>query len=468
MRLRRVSIAVVVLAVMGLAWFASSLLDGGVAVEVVPVQVGSVEEFVDEEGQTRLPKTYLITMPFEGRIQPITVEEGDEVKAGQVVARIVPEDLQVEIEESQAAVARLEASIRESANTAPEQTMLAQSKQFVESMDRSVDAAREQVKASQARHEVAMRELVRLRGLRERNAATVEELNRYELDEVEANVDLQTDILTARAVEAMRAATVLLPAYVEQFIARKEMRVPVLEEEKAEAAARLELVELRQRRGTMTSPVDGIVLSREVSNERHLAAGTTLLEIGRLDELEVEAEVLTQEAVRIEPGQTVEVYGAAVGPVAARGRVRRVEPAGFTKVSSLGVEQQRVVVVVEIDTSDLARLRSQRRLGVGYRTQVRVTTASSQDTLVIPRAALFRGPTGDWRTFVVRDGTAETQVIEVGLMNDDRVEVLGGLSAGDLVIPAPETELEGGTRVRPIQPTPRATLPAHRTTEQNP
>lgn len=425
---------------------------GGIAVDAVAVSRGPIREYVEEEGKTRLPRTYSITMPFDGRILAIELEAGDRVAEGQVVARVAPEDLAVEVAEAEAAVARLDASIRESEDTTVEDTVLRQSRQYVESMDRTVEAGREQVKAGEAKRAFAERELARKRTLRERNSATFEELNRAEVDSVQADVEFRQDVLIARALESLRAATALLPTAVEQYIARKALRVPVLRQEKAEAEARLRRVQLRRRRGTMTSPVAGLVLRRQVTNERQLAAGAVLLEIGRLEELEVEAEVLSQEASRIAPGEPVDIYGPAVGATPARGTVRRVEPAGFTKVSSLGVEQQRVVVVVAINPSDSARLLSESRLGVGYRVQLRITTSAHADALLIPRSALVRGPVGGWRIHVVRGGRAWVQPVQVGLMNDEQAEVTSGLRGGELVIPVPESDLADGVHVRPVLP----------------
>jgi HlyD family secretion protein len=442
-----VAASLVALAALGAGY---GIFAGGTPVDAVPAARGPIREYVDEEGKTRLPRTYRVTMPFDGRILPIDLEEGDRVTAGQVVARVVPEDLAAELAGAEAAVARLEASIRENADTRVERTVLVQSRQYVESMDRTVEAGREQVKAGEAKRAFAERELRRKRDLSKRNAASAEELNQAEVNEVQADVEFRQDVLIARALESLRAATALLPTVVEQYTARKELRVPVLRQEKAEAEARLEQARLRLRRGTMTSPVAGVVLHREVRDERHVAAGTVLLEIGRLDELEVEADVLSQEAIRIAPGQPAEVYGPAVGATPARGTVRRVEPAGFTKVSSLGVEQQRVTVVVALHPSDLARLRAEGRLGVGYRVQVRVATAAKPAALVVPRSALFRGPAGGWRVYAVRGGRARVQGVGVGLLNDERAEVTQGLREGDLVITAPESDLADGSRVRPI------------------
>jgi HlyD family secretion protein len=196
--------------------------------------------------------------------------------------------------------------------------------------------------------------------------------------------------------------------------------------------------------------VEGVILERAVSNERQVAVGTVLLRIGRWEDLEIEADVLSSDVVRVKPGQTVEVHGPAIGPKPATAKVTRIYPAGFTKTSSLGVEQQRVKVIVKFTPLDLRRLREDNDLGVHYRVRVRIFTAESSGALVIPRSALFRGSKNDWRVFVIRDGRAHLQAVKVGLSNDESAEITSGLSESDQVILAPETNLVEGQSVRVI------------------
>jgi HlyD family secretion protein len=443
-------LAIAALAAVAVAAFGYDRLSGGVEVVVAEAEVGPVAEYVDEQAKTRLPKTYLIAMPYEGRIQPITLEEGEEVREGQVVAQVVPEDLAIRVLEARAAVERLDASIRENADTSMEETSLQQSLKFLESMDQTVKAAAQQVKAAEAKLTFANKEIARFRVLAGREAASTQDLNRAERDQVQAEVEYRQSQLVDRSVRALHAATALLPPLVRQYIDRKALKGAVLAKEKAEAEARLEQALLDQKRGTMVSPVDGVVLAREVESERLLSPGAELLEIGRISDLEVEAEVLTQEAVRVAAGQPVEILGAAAGPVEARGVVRKTLPAGFTKVSSLGVEQQRVIVLIAFDSESMTRLRMENRVGVGYRLRVRIITDERPSTLRIPRAAAFRGVDGGWRAFVVRGGRARLQPIEIGLENDEWIEVRRGLSTGDRVIPAPEADLADGTKVRAV------------------
>src|SRR5262249_36852567 len=158
-----------------------------------------------------------------------------------------------------------------------------------------------------------------------------------------ASVDYQQDQLVLSAMKSLQAATLLLPRVVEQFIGRKDLTGAVLEKEKTQTEANLKQVMSNQQRGIMASPIAGVVLERFQDNERQVNAGTILLTIGRLDELEVEAAILSQDVIKVQVDDRVDLYGPAIGgsDEVAHGKVSRIYPAGFTKVSSLGVEQQR-------------------------------------------------------------------------------------------------------------------------------
>jgi len=423
---------------------------GAVAVEGAKAHRSTIHEYIDEEAKTRLSDVYLITMPFNGRIQPIEVSEGAPVSKGQVVAQVAPLDLELNVDLASAAVDRLQAAIRESEDVSVESTGLKQSLNYVESMNRAVESAGEQVKAGQAKASYAERSLTRVRRSATSRAKSEEELDQAVLNQIQANVDYQQDVLLQRAMEAMQAATSLLPTAVRQYIQRKTLSTEVLSKQLAEARVQLRQAEKDRQRGTMTSPIDGVILERLHSSEAQVTAGTVLVRIGRWEDLEVEADVLSQEVVRARPGNQVLVTGPAIGPEPAHASVQRIYPAGFTKVSSLGVEQQRVKVIMKFAEQDWERMRQQRDLGADYRVRVRILTAQKTDAVVIPRSALFRGPTGDWRLFVIRDGRADLQVVKVGLMNDEQTEILDGLSDGEDVILAPETNLAEGQRVQVI------------------
>jgi HlyD family secretion protein len=424
-------------------WFQSS-----VPVEAKALERGAIDEFIDEQAKTRLPETHLITMPFQGRIEAIELTEGTPVAKDQVVAQIVPRDLELSVEEAKAAVERLEDSIKESSNHDLENTAYKQSQNFVDSTAATVLAAFERLRSGEAKLDFAVKHFNRINELDKTKAISKDELEGAELQKVQCDVDYRQDQLVYKAMVAMAAATNLMPTMVEQYIERKNLGVSVLQRQKEEAEARLKQAKRDQIRGTMRSPVSGVVLARSISNERYLSAGTTLLEIGCLEDMEVEADVLTLDAVAAKPGDAVEIYGPAIGKPAAKGKVLRIYPAGFTKVSSLGVEQQRVKVIVGFDSKDeLKRLIAERGLGVGYRVRVKITTQSKSSSLLATRSALFRAADGSWQVYAVRGGTARLQTVKVGLMNDERVEIESGLDEGEQVVLAPESSLTDGSRV---------------------
>jgi HlyD family secretion protein len=390
-------------------------------------------------------------MPFDGRIAAIDLIEGAPVYQGQVVAQVVRSDLDLSVDLAMADVDRLKASIRENDDASVEQTGLKQSLSFVQSMDRTVEAAQAQVDSGHAKLEYANNNLERARKMFQTKTATQDQYEQTQLQQVQSAVEYQQDLLLLRAIQALQAATGLLPTGVQQYIDRKLLTHNVLNMQLEQANVRLKEAQRDRERGELRAPVEGVVLERAFSDERQVTSGTVLLKIGRLEDLEVEADILSQDVVNIKEKDAVEITGPAIGPMPAHGTVKRIYPAGFTKVSSLGVEQQRVKVIISIDPKDLARQRSQRDLGVDYRVRVRVFTAEKDGALTVPRSALFRGGDGKWQLFAIRDDRAHLQPIETGLMNDELAEITQGLAPNELVVLAPETSLKDGIAVKPIQ-----------------
>ena len=452
-----IAVAVLIVGFLGSIFW----MNGGVPVEAARAHVGPIHQFVEERGKTRLPQVFHITMPYDARIGAIELLEGTQVTQGQILARVMPQDLAVATRMAQAVVGRLEAAIVENDDVSVDETSLEQSLKNLESSSHTVEAARAKADVAKAKLDLANLNLKRIRSLRENNAKTDEELDQAQLSQLDAMKQHQHDLLQLRSLEASRAASALQPTTIKQTIARKGLTQNVLAMQKAEAQVRLEQAETDAERGVLVSPVDGIVLERLVSDERRTVAGTVLLTVGRLEDLEVEAEILSQEVVAIEINDEVEISGPAIGPTSARGTVKRIFPSGFTKISSLGVEQQRVKVIIGFAAADLDRLRRERGLGPEYRVRVRVFIAKKEQALIVPRSALFRGSTGHWQVFGIIEGRAQLLTVEVGLINDEKAEIRSGLAANDGVILAPDSSLVAGMQVTPsFREIVEVTLPA--------
>jgi HlyD family secretion protein len=250
-----------------------------------------------------------------------------------------------------------------------------------------------------------------------------------------------------------------------QTIAEKDYRSSILEfqaaldtlnrstrEEKSAGAllALGKLFELYMGRqlklATLTSPTDGTVLKRYYTNELVLDAGTVLLEIGDMAAMQVTTDLLTTRAADVRVGQKVEIFDLPPGTI--QGTVAQVKNLGFTKVSSLGIEEQRIPVVIHFAAGELQKiLESGTPLGVAWRVRARIITAEKQDAVTIPATALVRQGDGSWAVFVVEKGKAQRKPVTAGLTNPETVEVLAGLDAGEEVILAPPASLQDGAPV---------------------
>ncbi|MBI2434506.1 MAG: HlyD family efflux transporter periplasmic adaptor subunit, partial [Candidatus Hydrogenedentes bacterium] len=173
---------------------------------------------------------------------------------------------------------------------------------------------------------------------------------------------------------------------------------------------------------------------------RVLVAGTPILKLGDLATIEIESDVLSEEVGRIEVGSHVELVGKALGGEEAAGTVKRIYPAAFTKVSSLGIQQQRVKVIVAFD-NNVPRLR------VGTRLDVRIITAERTNTLAVPERSTFRRE-GEWYVFTVNNGQAHLTPVKIGLKNDEWAELVEGLETDTRIVLEPKNEMVDGVRVQ--------------------
>ncbi|MGE0447874.1 MAG: efflux RND transporter periplasmic adaptor subunit, partial [Vicinamibacterales bacterium] len=394
MRLTRVHIAVagVTVAVAGL--IAVALRPTTEPVDLGTVVRGPLEVTIEDEGRTRVRDRFIVSAPAAGRVLRLTLQPGDRVRRGDVVARLQP-----------GLAPLLDARARAEADAA------------VTTARAVVGRARAEAARSAETLAYAERELKRSRELAREGLAPAQEV---EAREAEARL----------AGDAARAATFSVEA-AEADLRRAEARV-------APAAAR-QAAALDVR-----APATGVVLRRIRESESVVPAGEPLVEIGDASQLEVVVDLLSTDATRVAPGTRARVEQPGLPPLPAR--VRLVEPAGFTKISALGVEEQRVNVILDFEPG--AALGT---LGDAFRVDVRLVVWETANTLVVPATALFR--TGDqWAAYVVADGLARRTTVKVGQHGGRAVQVLDGLSEGAQVILHPGDRVTDGVRVAPRAP----------------
>jgi HlyD family secretion protein len=378
---------------------AAVLIGLGFVPKPVPVTVGKVERrtlevTVDEPGKTRIRTKYVISAPVLGELSRIDLRAGDVVEVDQLLAQISPVAPMLLDERT-----RAEASAR----VAVAQANVARSQSSIKRAEAAQSFARDQAER-----------------MRKLHAESGTSQQAYEQSEYQLR-SAQEDFSGAQLSE----------------------KVAVNELEAAKAALASMSGKTAGGRLSLSAPVRGQVLKVYQESAGVVQAGTPLLEIGDPRALEVVVDVLSTDAVRIEVGAVarIERWGGDY-PLAAR--VRSKQPSAFTTRSALGVEEQRVPVLLDIVEAP-ARWAS---LGDGYRVEAHIRVANLEGAVVSPAAALFRDE-GSWHTFVVRAGKAEKIQVEAGARTPDWVEVKQGLSAGEQVVLYPSDQVANGVELAP-------------------
>jgi len=414
---------------------------GGREVEVANPVRGPIEESFTEPGKTRLENIWPITLQVAGRVGRIELEPGDEVAAGEPLVEYDRVPFEEAVAEAREAVAEIEASIAVKRYNAIEETLLVRAEEWIKASHELLKAADEEVAAQKARSDRAARQLERIEQLAAEGAASESELDDARLEADTAFLEFKKEQFTRAAVNTIMTIVELSPRTINEWLERKQLEIDQLRHRLMQAKSRLVRAERELSLTDVLSPIDGVVLERYEQGDAMLPAGTKVLVIGDLDELEVEVDILTADALKLSPGDPVEL--TAGGVLGVRGAVKRVEPAGFTKLSSLGVEQQRVYVIVSLGERD-------ERLGVGFRISARFITASKEDTLKIPRFSILQDPDGKFYVFKVVDGALVETPVEIGLKSALELEITSGLAAADAIVEQPDTTMSEGMDVTAI------------------
>jgi HlyD family secretion protein len=396
MRLRA-KIGMLALGVLVAAGLAIGFMPRAVPVDLAEVKRAPLAVTVEEEGKTRVRERYQVSAPVAGYLRRIGLDAGDAVKVGQVLAVIEP-----------ARAAALDPRTR------------AQAQAQASGAQAALAAAQENARAASAAAQLARQERARAESLRQSNFVSEQALDAARTAETRARA------AEAAAQHAVRVARFDL----------ETARAAVASTARFQAGGTADQLQVR-------APVAADVLKLLHESEGAVAAGQPLLEIGDPASLEVEVEVLSTHAVRIAPGSKV-ILDRWGGEQAVEGRVRVIEPSGFTKISALGVEEQRVRVIVDFN----APREAWQRLGDGYRVEARFVLWEGQDVLQLPTSALFRQDEG-WAAFVLDGRRVRLTPVEIGQRAGLATQVLSGLKAGDRVVAHPDEKIHDGVRVKP-------------------
>ena len=386
---------------------AAALLLGGIAwlamrsptqlASIGTVTRGPLEVVLQEEGKTRIKQRYVITAPVAGTVRRIALQPGDAVQAGQTLAEI-----------DAAASSLLDPRAR------------SQAQADVRSAQAQLEAARKRSSAAQASQRLAQADWQRAQSLHPSGA-----ISKQELDQARTRHDAaQAEWGVARADE--QAANARLTA----------ARALLQEEGRAAAGT-----DSTGKVLSVTAPAAGRILKRPIESSMPVAMGQTLMEVGDPSQLEIEVEVLSGDAVRLAAGMPARISRWG-GEGALQAKVARVEPGGFTKVSALGVEEQRTRVILDLESPQ----QQWAALGDGYRVEVEFIVQRADDVLQVPANALFRLGDG-WAAYRLVNGKAQRTPVQIGMRSALAAEVKSGLEQDQSVIIQPDERIGDGTRI---------------------
>jgi HlyD family secretion protein len=386
----------------GLLW---ALIPAAVQVDIATIDKGPMRVTVDEEGKTRIKKLYVVSAPVTGKLRRSLLDPGDAVVAGETV------------------IATMEPTVPSFLDVRSRQEAEAQ----VTAARAAVALAEAELRQSEAELDWAKGELERQKSLAQSNVTSARNYERARLDH-EKQV-----AAVARAKASLQVRTAELATASAHLIGPESAASAV-------PAASNCCVEVR-------SPQSGSVLRELQESERVVTSGTALFEIGDPADIDIVVELLSTDAVKVTTGATATIEGAGLTEKLTA-RVRRIEPAGFTKISALGIEEQRVRTFLDIEPPAQARA----RLGHDYRIFARITVWARPDAVRVPLSSLFRR--GDaWAVYKLAGNRARFAPVEIGQRNSETAEVLKGLVPGDRVVLHPSDRVGDGIRVKPIPAT---------------
>lgn len=353
--------------------------------QLVRAAKGSLSVSVDNEGIVRVHDAYVVTSPIAATIERIVLRTGDTVTRGDVLAWLLP--LSIDLQSREQTLARLQAA-----------------------QARWSEATLQQREA-EINHDLAKNELERQKSLVRDHFISPQALDQLMARESTA----RAAVSTAQArTKAAQAAVTEARAAVNTFTRTAERKIPVL------------------------APASGRVLSVTQQSERTIAAGLPLMTIGDPKQMEAVVDVLSVDAVKIQPGMRMLLRDWG-GDTPLEARVRLVEPVAFTKISALGIEEQRVNVIADPVGSPWP-------LGDGYRIQARIVLWQQDGVLKLPGSSIFRVG-NEWRVFVAENGHAKERTVTIGQRNRDDVQIISGLREGEQVIRFPSRQVSDGARV---------------------
>lgn len=437
--MKKIIAAVIVLLIIGAYVYIK--VTHRVAVKTAIASKGTMEVYITEDGKTSLSTKYTVLAEFTGKMERIPLEIGDTVAKGDLITTIEDVELAEAIKGANARIRAIEArfgtivpaEIREKeielAQTAVEKAKRSKesTESVIKTLEREIGDETEKVEAHRKLYEAGdePEEIFddRVRAL----ANLKEELARKKLILAACNLDV-------RSAELALANARLAPVEEEPLMKAYAAEIEAIQ-------AEIRTLENRLEKTVVKAPISGIVFERPRFDEGMVTAGAPLIVIGRVEDIQAEADFLSEDVAKMVADTPARITGETVDDRHIPAVVKRIHPSGFTKLSTLGVEQQRVTVEFSFDNSAL-------KLRPGWTVEIEVLKGRSENAVLVPERSVFRMRGADY-LFVVKNDVLELRAVKTGLRNRDFCEVVSGLSKGETVVADPDPGLDDGMKVKP-------------------
>jgi HlyD family secretion protein len=378
-------------------------------VEVSPVAEGNIEEYVEELDDVKVKQNETIHANLQGKVTEVLVEEGDTVKQGDILVRLDSEDQARDIEMLEAQRSALNAQYKEAVKSADAKE--------IKKLELSLNDL-------EKTFEESTKDLANKKELLDEGIISEEEYQdsvlAYELEQTE--------------IEKLKIDLELLKKPVSTNIVRQ------YEAQLLQIDLQIEALKSNEGDFVFSAPFDGTILTKNISKGSYVQPGMAIIEIGNLNELYVESDVLVEDIVGIQEGTRVSMENDDLAILDLKGEVTKIYPQAFSKVSDLGVEQKRIKVEIQISQQET-------NLKPGYDLDVRFITNQSENALIIPENALFQMEGEDY-VFIIDKNVATLRQVKKGIESDKYVEIISGLNQEDKVILSPDDSLEEGMLVK--------------------
>lgn len=391
---------------------AAIALQSGVSAETETVSKGKVDQYIEDTALVKCKGSQNIYIEGSGKITSVNFDVGASVKAGDLLLSMDKSDYELQLKDADAKI-----------KAAQSQLEGADAKNYAD----KITAAQSAIEQGQVALDAASRNFESSKKLYESGVISKEELDRSEDAYKTASSALKTS--TAQLDEIKNGA----PDYLREGYVSQLEQALIYKDGIAKNMKKQELI----------SPANGIILERNVESGSSGAAGTLAFIIGNVQDMELEANILSDESYKVKVGDEVEITGQSIGGVALKGKVSKIAPSAKIITSTLGVDQSRVPVTIQI-TGDKGLLKP------GYNVDIKIITSSKQDTVKVPDSAVF-----DYNdktcVFVLKDKKAVLREVKKGLEGDREVEIVEGLKEGEVILVRPDNNIKEGAKIKPLK-----------------